>query len=52
MAQSHGLMVNYLYDIDDIEKNHETYAEGRTVVASGSVQRLLRPPLELVPIAG
>jgi malonyl-CoA decarboxylase len=52
MAQSHGLMVNYLYDVDDIEKNHETYAEGRTVVASGAVQRLLRPPLELVPIAG
>jgi len=52
MAQSHGLMVNYLYDVDDIEKNHETYAEGRTVVASGTVQRLLRPPLELVPIAG
>ena len=51
MAQSHGLMVNYLYDVDDIEKNHETYAEGRTVVASGTVQRLLRPPLELVPIA-
>jgi malonyl-CoA decarboxylase len=52
MAQAHGLMVNYLYDLDDIEKNHEAYAEGRTVVASGSVQRLLRPPLELVPIAG
>ena len=52
MAQAHGLMVNYQYDLDDIEKNHETYAEGRTVVASGSVQRLLRPPLELVPIAG
>jgi malonyl-CoA decarboxylase len=52
MAQSHGLMVNYQYDLDDIEKNHEAYAEGRTVVAAGSVQRLLRPPLELVPIAG
>ena len=52
MAQAHGLMVNYLYDLDDIEKNHEAYAEGRTVVASNSVQRLLRPPLELVPIAG
>ena len=23
LAQSHGLMVNYLYDLDDIEKNHE-----------------------------
>jgi malonyl-CoA decarboxylase len=52
LAQSHGLMVNYLYELDDIEKNHEAFAEGRTVVASGTVQRLLRPPLELVPIAG
>ena len=45
-------MVNYQYDLDDIEKNHEAYAESRTVVASNAVQRLLRPPLELVPIAG
>jgi len=52
MAQAHGLMVNYLYDVDEIEKNHEVYADSRTVVASGTVQRLLRPPLELVPIAG
>jgi malonyl-CoA decarboxylase len=52
ITQGHGLMVNYLYDLDDIEKNHEAYAEGRTVVASSAVQRLLRPPLELVPIAG
>ncbi len=51
MAQAHGLMVNYQYDLDDIEKNHETYVEGRTVVASSAVQRLLRAPLELVPIA-
>jgi malonyl-CoA decarboxylase len=48
MTQAHGLMVNYLYDLDDIEKNHEAYAEGRTVVASAAVQRLLRPPLELI----
>lgn len=52
VAQACGFMVNYLYDLDDIEKNHETFAEGRTVVASNNVQRLLRPPLELVPIAG
>jgi malonyl-CoA decarboxylase len=52
LAQAHGLMVNYQYDLDDIEKNHEAFAEGRTVVASSNVQRLLRPPLELVPIAG
>ncbi len=52
IAQGCGFMVNYLYDIDDIEKNHEAYAEGRTVVASNTVQRLLRAPLELVPITG
>lgn len=42
MRQSHGLMVNYLYDLEDIEKNHEAYAEQRTVVASSSVTRLAR----------
>ncbi|MBI1203399.1 MAG: MCD, Malonyl-CoA decarboxylase MCD [Rhodopseudomonas sp.] len=52
IAQSYGLMVNYLYDLDDIEKNHEAFAEQRTVVASSTVQRMLRPALELVPIAG
>jgi malonyl-CoA decarboxylase len=52
MAQGHGLMVNYQYDLDDIEKNHEAYAESRTVVASSAVQKWLRPSLELVPIAG
>jgi malonyl-CoA decarboxylase len=52
IAQGYGLMVNYLYDLDDIEKNHEAFAENRTVVASSAVQRLLRPTLELVPIAG
>jgi malonyl-CoA decarboxylase len=52
MAQAHGLMVNYQYDLDDIEKNHEAYAETRAVAASNVVQRLVRPSLELVPIAG
>jgi malonyl-CoA decarboxylase len=52
IEQAYGLMVNYLYDLDEIEKNHEAYAEGPTVVASSAVQRLLRPPLELVPVAG
>ena len=44
-------MVNYLYDLDDIEKNHESYAEGRTVVASNAVKKLVRkaPVTELVP---
>ena len=42
LAQSHGLMVNYLYDLEDIEKNHEAYAQQRTVVASNAVTRLAR----------
>ena len=52
MRQSHGLMVNYLYDLDDIEKNHEAYAEQRNVVASAAVSRLARAPIrELAPVA-
>jgi malonyl-CoA decarboxylase len=50
IAQSYGLMVNYLYDIDDIEKNHEAYVEGRTVAASNAVRKLVRKAaVELVP---
>src|SRR3954454_9110630 len=51
LRQSHGLMVNYQYDLGEIEKNHEAYAEHRMVVASSAVTRLARPaPLELVPV--
>jgi malonyl-CoA decarboxylase len=44
LAQSHGLMVNYRYDLDDIEKNHEAYAQQHTVIAAGAVNRLVRAP--------
>jgi malonyl-CoA decarboxylase len=53
LRQSHALMVNYQYDLGDIEKNHEAFAEHRTVVASSAVNRLARTaPLELVPVDG
>ena len=53
ITQSYGLMVNYLYDLDDIEKNHEAYAGGQRVVASSAVRRLLRgASVDLVPVAG
>jgi malonyl-CoA decarboxylase len=55
LAQSHGLMVNYLYDLDDIEKNHEAYAQHRTVVASSAVTKLARgpaPALDVVSLTG
>ncbi len=40
LAQSHGVMVNYLYDLSRIEENHEAYAERREVVASSAVRKL------------
>jgi malonyl-CoA decarboxylase len=44
-------MVNYLYDLGDIEKNHEAYATQRTIVAASAVTRLAKSaPKELVPI--
>jgi malonyl-CoA decarboxylase len=43
LKQSRGLMVNYLYDIDTIEKHHEAYADLGTVTASSAVIRLLKP---------
>jgi malonyl-CoA decarboxylase len=42
LAQSHGLMVNYLYDLKEIERNHEAFANGGVVAASRSIKALLR----------
>jgi malonyl-CoA decarboxylase len=53
VGQANGLMVNYLYDLDDIEKNHEAYAQHRTVVASSAVTKLARAKArDLVPVNG
>src|ERR1700728_1021634 len=53
LAQSYGLMVNYRYDLDYIEQNHEAYAHQRAVVASTAVTRLVRSPMrEVVPVSG
>lgn len=41
LKQSHGLMVNYLYDLDRIEVNHEGFAERSHVAASDSVTAAL-----------
>ena len=35
-------MVNYLYDLKHIEKNHEAYVNENTVIASKSVRALLK----------
>ncbi|MBT9371304.1 malonyl-CoA decarboxylase [Rhizobium sp. CSW-27] len=55
MRQSHGLMVNYLYKLDDIEANHEAFAARGEVVAAPSVRKYVpadRTVRALVPLAG
>jgi malonyl-CoA decarboxylase len=53
LKQSYGLMVNYLYDLDYIERNHEAYAQQRAVVAASAVTRLVTTPIrEIVPVSG
>ena len=42
MQESLGVMVNYLYDPDSIEANHEAYATGGRVARSATVDALLR----------
>jgi malonyl-CoA decarboxylase len=43
LRESAGIMVNYLYRLDDIEKNHEAYANRDEVAASSAVKKLLKP---------
>jgi len=42
LVQSAGVMLNYLYQVDDIEANHESYRSGKEVIASSAVRGLLR----------
>jgi malonyl-CoA decarboxylase len=42
LRESAGIMVNYLYRLEDIEKNHEAYANQGEVVASSAVKKLLK----------
>jgi malonyl-CoA decarboxylase len=42
LRESAGLMVNYLYRLDDIEKNHEAYANQGEIAASSAVRKLLK----------
>lgn len=42
MARSAGMMVNYIYRLDDVERNHERYFADHAVVASRAVEKLAR----------
>jgi CoA:oxalate CoA-transferase len=41
IRESHGLMVNYLYDLTQIEVNHEAFANRRPVAVSREVAALI-----------
>jgi len=42
LRESAGIMVNYLYRLEDIEKNHEAYANQGEIAASSAVKKLLK----------
>ncbi|PWR20769.1 malonyl-CoA decarboxylase [Zavarzinia compransoris] len=52
MRQSYGVMVNYLYDLDHIEANHEALATRGEVVAAPAVHALLAAPDTPAPAQG
>ena len=40
--QSFGIMVNYVYDLGEVERNHEEYMNRHRVACSGAVEKLTR----------
>lgn len=42
LSQAAGFMVNYLYDVFQIERNHEAFAREGRIVAARAVQKALR----------
>jgi malonyl-CoA decarboxylase len=41
-ARSAGMMVNYVYRLEDVERNHERYFADHAIVASRAVEKLAR----------
>lgn len=41
LAQSYGIMVNYRYLLEDIERNHEAFAEEGRIATASEVDKLL-----------
>ena len=46
LQESYGVMVNYLYDHDSIEDNHEAFARDGTIVRSPQVDALMQAPFK------
>lgn len=49
LQRSLGLMVNYVYRLDDVERNHEAYAKRHEIAASATFQRLVKPAVRSTP---
>ena len=41
LNRSFGIMVNYLYELKSIEKNHEDYINNKKVIVSDKVKKLI-----------
>ncbi len=50
LRDAFGLMVNYRYDLKEIEKNHEAYANEGTIAASRGVRSLLKTRAKAKPV--
>ena len=44
LQQSAGLMVNYVYQARDMDRNHEAYAKDFRIIASHELERLAKQP--------
>jgi malonyl-CoA decarboxylase len=44
-------MVNYVYDLAEVERNHEEYVNRHRVVCSGAVEKLARAAEPLLAAA-
>ena len=42
MERSAGMMVNYIYRLEDVDRNHERYFSDHAIVASRAVEKLAR----------
>ena len=49
LRRSAGMMVNYVYDLSDLERNHEAYARDNRIIASRRFDLLARESLLVRP---
>jgi malonyl-CoA decarboxylase len=48
IRQSAGMMVNYLYNLDELERNHEAYINRKHVIAARRVEQLAKSGASLI----